>query len=398
MKIQLNRSTLIRLALVSSLIAHLATMSARLRADNGNCGGASITTVPFTDVAASIFFCDIAEAFFSGLTNGTTATTYSPGQNVPREQMAAFITRTLDQSLVRGSRRAALNQWWTPQAPINIKLTPVGHGPFGIVSDGADLWIANYDSNTVSRVRASDGSYLGTWTGVTQPAAILVAEGLVFVTGEDGTLFDLDPAKPPGALVPQTQVGTMPRAMTFDGHSFWTANHSGSISIVKFGPLTVTTITTGFSHPYGIMFDGSNIWVSDLGDLKLKKLDSSGNVLLSVDGCGGNLLAFDGTNIWAPGPYASPNSVFVVRAKGGLSGTVLAELTGNGISNPVGAAFDGERILVTNQDDSVSLWKGSDLTPLGAYATGAGTTPTGACSDGINFWIALYTGSAIARF
>jgi hypothetical protein len=395
-KAHINRSILIRLTLIASLIGHLAIMSTRLHADSGSCGGAT-TTVPFTDVAGSIFFCSIAEAFFSGLTNGTTATTYSPSQDVPREQMAAFITRTLDQSLVRDSRRAALNQWWTPLTPNNIKLTPVGHGPFGIVSDGADLWIANYDSNTVSRVRASDGAYLGTWTGLTQPAAILAAEGLVFVTAENGTFYDLDPAQPPGAVVPQCQVGTLPREMTFDGFRFWTANDSGSVSIVSFDPLIVTTLTTGFSHPYGIIFDGSNIWVSDPGDLKLKKLDSNGNILLSADGCGGEFPAFDGTNIWVPGTFLS-HTVFVVRAKGALSGTVLAQLTGNGLTSPVQAAFDGVRILVTNQDDSVSLWKASDLTPLGSFPTGAGTQPGGACSDGINFWISLFSGSAIARF
>jgi len=62
--------------------------------------------LPFTDVMGSPFFCQIAEAFFSGLTNGTSATTFSPSQNVTREQMAAFTTRTMDQSLKRGSRRA----------------------------------------------------------------------------------------------------------------------------------------------------------------------------------------------------------------------------------------------------------------------------------------------------
>ena len=84
------------------LVAAMAIMtvaSTQLRADTGTCSGQTIT-LPFTDVASSnIFFCAIAEAYFSGLTNGTTPTTYSPADPVPREQMAAFVTRTLDQSL-----------------------------------------------------------------------------------------------------------------------------------------------------------------------------------------------------------------------------------------------------------------------------------------------------------
>ncbi len=90
-------------------IAVLLSTSSRLPADTGTCGGAMVT-VPFTDVGGNFFFCQIAEAYFSGLTNGTSPTTYSPSDSVPREQMAAFVTRTQDSALRRGSRRAALNQ------------------------------------------------------------------------------------------------------------------------------------------------------------------------------------------------------------------------------------------------------------------------------------------------
>jgi hypothetical protein len=66
---------------------------------------------------------------------------------------------------------------------------------------------------------------------------------------------------------------------------------------------------------------------------------------------------------------------------------VLATLTGNGVNTPHSAVFDGERILVTNFTDSVSLWKAADLTLLGSYPTGASSVPQNACSDGLNLWI-----------
>ena len=72
------------------------------------------------------------------------------------EQMAAFVTRTLDQSLKRGSRRAALRQFWTPQGANNLGLTAVGVTPFLVESDGADLWV----NRTVSLARDSAGSPL----------------------------------------------------------------------------------------------------------------------------------------------------------------------------------------------------------------------------------------------
>ena len=110
-----------RIALLIMLMLTLTIFSVNLRADQGNCGG-QLITVPFTDVMASGFYCQIAAAYFSGLTNGTTTTTYSPGNSVPREQMAAFVTRTLDQSLKRGNPRAALGEWWTNQTTRRTRL------------------------------------------------------------------------------------------------------------------------------------------------------------------------------------------------------------------------------------------------------------------------------------
>ncbi len=136
----------VALILTATMAVSLLT-STRLPADTGTCGG-SPATLPFTDVMSNGFFCKIAEAFFSGLTNGTTPTTYSPSDSVPRDQMAAFITRTQDSSLRRGSKRAALQQFWTTTPRYDSSLgglgtTPVGDSPELAASDGEDLWVAN---------------------------------------------------------------------------------------------------------------------------------------------------------------------------------------------------------------------------------------------------------------
>jgi len=400
---RLNHRCLWWEALLLTLVITLTGALHRLRADTGTCGGAS-TTLPFTDVMSSGFFCQIASAFFTGLTSGTSATTYSPGNNVTREQMAAFITRTLDQSLKRGSRRAELNQSWTPTDSTGLGLTTVGSGPLLVASDGADLWVANNGSGTVSRVRASDGKKLDPdWTGITNAFGVLVAKGLIFVTGQTnpGKLYQIDPSQPAGALTPLTSaLGANPFGIAFDGARVWTANvgSPGSVSIVTLtNPVSVTPVTTGFSSPRGVLYDGANIWVTDAGDNTLKKLDSNGVILQTVTvGTVPVFPVFDGTNIWVPNN--GDNTVTVVRA---ASGAVLATLSGNGLSLPETAAFDGQRILVTNTNgDSVSLWKAADLTPLGSVLTGTGTNtvPFGACSDGLNFWVTLSNANRLARF
>jgi DNA-binding beta-propeller fold protein YncE len=173
---------------------------------------------------------------------------------------------------------------------------------------------------------------------------------------------------------------------------------------VTLNPTAVTTVTTGFSRPVGILYDGANIWVTDQLAHTLLKLNVDGGIAQTINmGFAPAYPVFDGTNIWVPN--ATSNSVSIVRVKDVegnplASAFVLATLTGNGLSGPITAAFDGQRILVTNYGigNSVSLWKAADLTPLGSFPMGVGNTPLGACSDGLNFWITFQATDKLARF
>ncbi len=207
----------------------------------------------------------------------------------------------------------------------------------------------------------------------------------------------IDPAQPPGAVTIVATPGPFPTGLAFDGARIWTANSSGSVSIVTPGPTipwSVTTVSAGFSAPVGALYDGANIWVTDVVAGTLLKLGSSGDILQTVSvGDGPSFPVFDGSNIWVPN--RNGNTVTVVRAS---TGSVLATLSGNGLNQPATVAFDGERVLVTNfGGNSVSLWKAADLSELGVFS-GASGAPLGACSDGLNFWITLRNANKLARF
>lgn len=404
---KLNHSISIRALALIGLILTLSLVSSSMRADTpipgdvGVCNGSNII-IPFTDIGSSIFFCDIAEAYFSGLTFGVKPVQYSPSAPTSRDQMSAFVSRTMDQSIKRSIRRTAMRQNWTTQVAGNLGLTDLTGSTSArlVESDGADLWVAGNLSGTVSRVRASDGKLLGTWTGATGANGVLIAMGKVFVTGVTvpGSLYEIDPALPPGSVT--TVASTLvdgPFGISYDGQIIWVTGSTG-VSIITLNPTTVTTVTTGFSSTFGIIFDGQSIWVTDIGDNKLKKLNPDGSIALSV-----NVVAhpeypgFDGINIWVPSSTGA--GVTVVRATGGLAGTVIATLTGNGLGAATQAAFDGERVLVTNSiTHTVSLFKASNLTAIGSFDTGAATFPLGASSDGVNFWITLNGTTQLARY
>jgi len=376
----------------------LAFLSIALAALVGGVSGALGLCGPFTDTAGDAFCPFVLEIFYLGITTGATATTYDPAGNVSRLQMAAFLSRSVDGVLKRSSRRAALRQFWVPQHSDFLGVSGTGADPQLVESDGADVWVASYTDGWIQRYRGSDGSLLGTWTGASSAAGILVAQGRVFITGyrTPGFLFMLDPQAPPSQVTTISSVlPNLPAGIAYDGARIWTANGSGSVSIVTpidGQPWTVTTVTTGFTEPRGALYDGANVWVTDRTVGTLLKLNAAGGILQTVTvGSEPYYPVFDGVNIWVPNGDA--HSISVIRAS---SGAVLTTLTGNGLNDPVVAAFDGERVLVTNNGGgSVSLWKAADLTTIGTFPVHPG--PVGACSDGINFWITAGSGT-LTRF
>ena len=387
-----------RATMLMAVILLLVAASSQLRADNGTCGGAEVN-LPFTDVQGNPFFCLIAEAYFSGLTAGTSATTYSPTAPVLREQMAAFVTRTQDSALKRGSRRATTGQWATPQNVGVLKTTPLGSNPQYSCFDGEDIWVANFTGNSVTRVHASDGRVLGTWTAATGAWNTIAAAGFIYVTGigNPGKIYRIDPGLAPGAVTEvENNLGANSVSITYDGLNLWTASlgtSPGAGSITRYNIITdtETTFSVGFNQPGGIVFDGTHLWVVDRGDGALYRVNpANGTILETLDmGPASSFEAipvFDGSNIWVP----IEDGLQVVSTS--TPARLLATLTGNGLGNNRAVAFDGERIMVTNGNGTtVSLWKASSLTPLGNLNLGAGMRPLGVCSDGLHFWIVVNT-------
>jgi hypothetical protein len=369
------------------------------------CGTGSYP-FPYTDVASitNPFCPGIMEAYVTGVSKGTTPTTFSPNNTVTRVQMTTFLQRSLDQGLTRASPRAALNQWGAPQSINSMQTVAVGGAPFLCAADGQNIWSSA--GSQVVEVRAGTGKVQGTWTGATNSEAVLVAAGRVFVTSftAPGNLYLIDPSQPPGAVTSAaSNLGNDPIGIAFDGTNLWTANvgSPGSISIITPQPATpypVNTISTGFSGPAGVLYDGTHIWVTDQNAGTLLKLDAAGTIVQTVAvGALPQTAVFDGTNIWVPN--SGSNSITVVQAStGNVVATINADAS-NKLNAPTSASFDGERILVANYTgNSVTVFKAADLSFIANVTTGAATHPNGACSDGVNFWVPLQGTGKLLRF
>src|SRR6202035_7782 len=115
---------------------------------------------------------------------------------------------------------------------------------------------------------------------------------------------------------------------------------------------TTTSFSVGNtqnSNPYGIAFDGANIWTANHGEGTVSKVRASDGAPLGTFTVGGapNFVVFDGANVWVT---VSPNTVSKLRASDGKN---LGTFTVG--SAPWWPAFDGENIWVPTQDGVTKL-------------------------------------------
>ena len=251
------------------------------------CGGVDYA-FPYTDVSGvGAAFCPgIMEAYVTGISRGTTPTTFSPNDTVIRSEMTTFLQRTFDQGLERTSRRAALEQWWTPQSAVSMQtiILPAGIPQF-CKADGPNIWVTT-TGNTVVQIDAGTGTIVNhlVWGyacgGRTGSCRKVFAVGS---TNPGGSLYVLDPTQAPGAVTVAANNLGDPTGTTvgiaFDGTNIWTTNfiYPGSLSIVTPGPSTpyaVATLTSAaIQQPNGILYDGTSIWVTDFSLGTLSKID-----------------------------------------------------------------------------------------------------------------------------
>ena len=111
---------------------------------------------------------------------------------------------------------------WAPHSGLSF---PVGSAPYGVAFDGANIWIANNGSNTVTKLRVSDSAVQGTFS-----------------------------------------VGTNPRGVAFDGANIWVANYfSNNVTKLRASDGALQGTFSVGNNPSSVASDGPNIWVANQG-------------------------------------------------------------------------------------------------------------------------------------
>jgi YVTN family beta-propeller protein len=272
--------------------------------------------------------------------------------------------------------QVALLQWFPAYQPSAV--FAVGSLPFGVAFDGADIWVTNYLSNTVTELAAATGAVLGTFPVGSNPEGIAFDGANIWVANS-GNNNVTKLAASTGVVVGTYSVGSSPHGIAFDGANIWVAN-SGSSNVTKL--LASNGVSQGVfsvgSGPFGIAFDGANIWVTNSGSSNVTKLLASNGVSQGVFsvGSGPYGIAFDGANIWVTNS-GSNNVTKLLASNGAVLGTFIVG------SSPYGIAFDGANIWVAN-NVTVTKLSASTGTVLGTFT---GTYGGGVAFDGANIWV-----------
>ena len=188
-------------------------------------------------------------------------------------------------------------------------------------------------------------------------------------------------------------VGVEPIAVGFDGTSIWVAN-LGSGTVSKINPTTNTvtaTVTVGVS-PVGVAFDGTSIWVANRESGTVSKINTTTNTLtatvtVGVDPVG---VAFDGTSIWVTN--AGSGTVSKINP---TTNSVTATVAVGG--SPFGVAFDGTSIWVTSSTGSGSVSKINTTTNTVTATVTVGASPQGVAFDGTSIWVANTNSGTVSK-
>jgi parallel beta-helix repeat protein/surface protein len=183
-------------------------------------------------------------------------------------------------------------------------------------------------------------------------------------------------------------VGVAPYGIAFDGVNMWTAN-SGENSVTKITPNGATTTYIGTGSPfYSIAFDGTNMWTADVQNDSVTKVAPDGSMTTYPGtGSGPHSIAFDGVNMWTAN--VNEDSVSKITPDG-----VITTYYGIGL-NKIGIAFDGTNMWTSNIGDN-SVTK---VAPDGSMTTyfGNGVDSERIAFDGTNMWTSNAADNSVTK-
>jgi hypothetical protein len=291
-----------------------------------------------------------------------------------------------------------------------------GH-PYGITTDGTSLFVIDTIASQIRKINIATGAV----TALSTPSYNAV--------------------NPTGLLAPQD--------ITTDGTSLYVANAyhiskvdiaTGASSILAGSPAAPGSANgigsaATFNLPYGITTDGTNVYVTEVGNNKIRQIVIATGVVTTLAGSGvsssadglGAAATFtnprgittDGTNLYVAEVGTSANVRKIVIATGAVttvagSPTLFGSVNGTGTAAtftiPTGITTDGTNLYIADAGAQnirkiviatgvVTTLAGTGLAGSidGAGATSSFYAPSGIISDGVSLYVSDLTNNKIRK-
>lgn len=205
-----------------------------------------------------------------------------------------------------------------------IASIPVGTSPQGITTGAGSVWVANFGSDTLSRINTTNNTVQATRGVGDGPQGLAFAVSSVWVANSlADTVTRFNPSNnTAGVPIP---VGDDPRSIAFDGTNVWVTNFAGN-SVSKISPATNTvtaTVPVG-EGPQGVAFGAGSIWVANSKNDYVSRINPATNQVIAIISPVGDSpqgVSFDGTSVWVAN-FGSDNLSKITPASNSVTATV----------------------------------------------------------------------------
>jgi hypothetical protein len=246
--------------------------------------------------------------------------------------------------------------------PNNVYSWATGfQAPAGLAISGTDLYVANYNGNTISKVDLNNPNLNNVWA-----------------TGFNG-----------------------PSYLAISGTDLYVANYNGNtISKVDLNnPNNNSVWATGFQQPEGLAIFGTGLYVANLNTSRISKVDlnnANSNVVWATGFQAPNNLAISGTGLYVANQLG--NTISKVDLNNANTNSVWA----TGFQQPVGLAISGTGLYVSNFigktiGNTISKVDLNNPNNNSKWATGF-KGPAGLAISGTGLYVANLFDNVISRF
>jgi len=212
-----------------------------------------------------------------------------------------------------------------PTDPNNrlIKSIDVGTTPQGVTFGAGSIWVANFGSDTLSRINTSNNTVQATRPVGDGPQGLAFGATSVWVANSlADTVSRFNPNN--NTVAATIAVGDDPRSVAFDGTNVWVTNFAGN-SVSKINPATNTvTATVGVGEgPQGVAFAAGSVWVANSKNNYVSRIATATNQVTATIPVGGSPhgVSFDGTSVWVAN-FKSDNLSQITPASNSVTASV----------------------------------------------------------------------------